>query len=260
MVIDAAVLHELRRDPVTGSLSESLDFYHDNPEHDAAMDALYGRFIRPGDLVFDIGSHVGDRIGSFRRLGARVVAVEPQPVCLRVLRQLYAGDRNVALVQAACAARPGYTTMYVNSANSTVSTVSAEFVEAARSAAGWEGQVWDARMRVPCVTLDALVAAYGRPRFANIDVEGYEDAVLAGLTTPLTALSFEFTTIRRDVALRCLDRVVALGADGFDVALGESMDLTFTDWIPARDMRRHLLGLPHEANAGDVYCRFGGAA
>ena len=44
-----------------------------------AMDALYGRFVKRGDLVFDIGAHVGDRVAAFRRLGAKVVAVEPQP-------------------------------------------------------------------------------------------------------------------------------------------------------------------------------------
>ena len=49
------------------------------------MDALYRRFVGPGDLAFDIGSHVGDRIGAFRRLGARVIALEPQPDCVRVL-------------------------------------------------------------------------------------------------------------------------------------------------------------------------------
>ena len=49
----------------------------------AAMDRLYGQFVRPGDLVFDIGAHVGDRVASFRRLGARVVAVEPQPALAR---------------------------------------------------------------------------------------------------------------------------------------------------------------------------------
>jgi len=42
------------------------------------MDRLYRRFVQPGDLVFDVGAHVGDRIASFRRLGARVVAIEPQ--------------------------------------------------------------------------------------------------------------------------------------------------------------------------------------
>ena len=49
------------------------------------MDRLYGQFVRPGDLVFDVGAHVGDRIAAFRRLGARVVAVEPQPALVRTL-------------------------------------------------------------------------------------------------------------------------------------------------------------------------------
>ena len=38
------------------------------------MDRLYAGFVRRGDLVFDIGAHVGDRVASFRRLGARIVA------------------------------------------------------------------------------------------------------------------------------------------------------------------------------------------
>jgi hypothetical protein len=42
------------------------------------MDRLYSDFVRQGDLVFDIGSHVGDRIGSFRRLGCRVVVLYPE--------------------------------------------------------------------------------------------------------------------------------------------------------------------------------------
>ena len=61
------------------ALSRSLRIYHGDKERHAAMDRLYGAFLSPGDLAFDIGAHVGDRISSFRRLGARVVALEPQP-------------------------------------------------------------------------------------------------------------------------------------------------------------------------------------
>ena len=50
-----------------------------------------------GDLVFDIGAHVGDRIAAFRRLGARVVAVEPQPALVKTLKLLYGRDRAVAI-------------------------------------------------------------------------------------------------------------------------------------------------------------------
>ncbi|TCC00295.1 FkbM family methyltransferase [Micromonospora zingiberis] len=254
MGTQSAVVEALKADPATASLRRSLEVYYGDPERDAAMDAFYARFVRPGDLVFDIGSHVGDHIGSFRRLGARVVAVEPQPSCLRVLRALYADDDQVTLVEAACGAQPGRVSFLVNSANPTVSTASPDFVAAAAGAGGWEGQVWDGQIEVPVTTVDTLIAEHGTPTFAKIDVEGFEDAVLAGLTRPLPALSFEFTTIGRSVALRCLDRLAALGFGGFDVALGDEKTLTLGGWVSAAEMAMHLLTLPHEANSGDVYC------
>lgn len=69
----------LKAEPKLAPLRRSLDVYYGDSVRDAAMDKLYRCFIRPGGLTMDIGSHVGDRIASFRRLGARVVALEPQP-------------------------------------------------------------------------------------------------------------------------------------------------------------------------------------
>ncbi len=250
----ASILSTIRTDPAFASLRRSLDVYYGDAARDTAMDALYARFVRPGTLAFDIGSHVGDRIGSFRRLGVRVVALEPQPLCAQTIRALYADDPDVTLVEAACGDRPGSLTLRINSANPTVSTASAEFIGAADGAGGWEGQVWDAEVEVPCTTLDALIAEYGAPAFAKIDVEGFEDAVLASLSQALPALSFEFTTIQRDVALRCLDLLAALGPYGFDIALGESQRLTFDRWVSKADMAAHISALPHAANSGDVYC------
>jgi FkbM family methyltransferase len=244
----------LRADAAFAPIWRSLDVYYGDAARDAAMDALYARFVRAGDLAFDIGAHVGDRVGSFRRLGARVVALEPQPVCAQAIRRIYEGDEGVVLVEAACGERPGTITLRINSANPTVSTASAEFVSAADGAGGWEGQVWDREIAVPCTTLDALIAEFGVPAFATIDVEGFEASVLAGLSRPLPALSFEFTTIQREVGLACLDRLASLGAYGFDVALGESQALIFGRWVSGPEMAAHIAELPHEANSGDVYC------
>ncbi len=217
------------------------------------MDALYRRFVGPGGLAFDIGAHVGDRISSFRRLGARVVALEPQPGPARALRLIHGRDPHVALLGAAVGDAGGEVRLHLNTANPTVSTLSESFVQAAAGADGWEGQVWDRVIVVPCLTLDDLIACHGRPDFIKIDVEGFEDRVLRGLNVPVVALSFEFTTIARDVSERCLDRLSALGDYRYNLALGETQELVLETFVDAAAMRQYLRELPHAANSGDVY-------
>lgn len=231
----------------------SLRVYHGAEAPRAAMDALYARFIKPSDLAFDIGAHVGDRVSSFRRLGARVVALEPQPLLQRALHLIHGRDPAVILVPVAVAAERGLSTLHVNTRNPTVSTLSSAFLVEADGAEGWQGQSWDTTLTVPVVTLDRLIATFGPPAFIKIDIEGYEDEALRGLTQPVPALSFEFTTIARDVAQRCLEMLMSLGDYRFDVALGESQTLTFGRWITAAEMSKYLELLPHAANSGDVY-------
>jgi FkbM family methyltransferase len=238
----------------------SLRIYYGDRDRDAAMDRLYAQFIRAGDLVFDIGAHVGDRVAAFRRLGARVVAVEPQPALAATLRWLYGCDPRVVIEATAVGPRCGAITLSLNLDNPTVSTASEAFIAAARQAHGWERETWSARIRTPMTTLDALIARHGLPQFAKIDVEGYEAEVLAGLGQTLPGLSFEFTTIQRPVAEAAIARCAALGLSRFNAALGETHILAFARWRSAEEIARWLRDLPHAANSGDIYAMPASAA
>src|SRR5262245_12044409 len=57
--------------------------------HRRKMRHFYSQFIAPGNLCYDVGANVGDRTDIFRKLGARVIAIEPQTACLEVLRQRF---------------------------------------------------------------------------------------------------------------------------------------------------------------------------
>jgi FkbM family methyltransferase len=244
------MLHDLRT--AIGVL-RSLGIYHGHPARARAMDKLYAEFIAPGDLVFDIGAHVGDRVAAFRRLGARVVAVEPQPALHRVLRVLFGRDDGVSLVRSAIGRASGTAGMRINPDNPTISTLSQDFIAASRGAVGWQEETWPTSLEVPVTTLDALIEAHGKPAFIKLDIEGFEAEALSRLSQAVPALSFEFTTIQRPVALACLQRCAALGYTQFNVALGESQALG--EWRTASATAGWLVGVPHAVNSGDIYAR-----
>lgn len=235
------------------SVIRSLRIYYGDRSHAPAMDRLYGQFVQRGDLVFDVGAHVGDRIASFRRLGARVIAVEPQPAFARLLGLIYGRSRGVVIESVAVGREIGSTRIMINPDNPTVSTASQDFVSAARDALGWETQRWTRSLVVPVTTLDTLIARHGVPSFIKIDVEGFEAEALQGLSQPVKALSFEFTTIQRAIALACIDRCVLLGLSRFNAALGESQTFAHDGWVDRITIRGWLTALPHEANSGDIY-------
>jgi FkbM family methyltransferase len=184
------------------------------------------------------------------------VAVEPVPHCARLLRLLYGRRRGVEVLEAAVGSQEGRAEMLVYDREPTVSTVSPSWAARMRQERpGFSGVRWNRSVVVPVTTLDALIARYGVPAFCKIDVEGYDLEVLSGLSCPLPALSFECVPPAADLAIACMDRLLALGPYEFNFSYGESMRLHAPSWVGQDDLIPLLCSLPANGPCGDVYAR-----
>ncbi len=219
---------------------------------EAEMLRFYSRFIREGDVCFDVGANAGNRTEIFLRLGARVIAVDPQPSCVHMLRKRFAGNPRVTVVPVALGAAEGEAQLLVSNA-STISTLSGEFVEAVRKSGRFSAYRWDRKVTVPVTTLDRLIEKYGIPAFCKIDVEGYESQVLSGLARPIPAVSFEFVPEFIENALASIRRLEQAGVSRFNYSLGESMGLALSEWVSAEEMHGILCAMTEPEAWGDVY-------
>jgi FkbM family methyltransferase len=211
--------------------------------------------IAKGDLVFDIGANVGDHTSLYLELGARVVSVEPQEECVRVLEKRFGTHPGVTIVPMAVAAIPGEQELLLSDVRSPISSMSRPWIEAVKSSGRFLHYDWSRSVTVPVTTLDHLISLYGEPDFCKIDVEGFEQQVLQGLSRPLASLSFEFHAEFLAEAMTCLELLRRLGAYSFNVTLQNRMVLVFPRWMHENEVRSQLSMLPYATLQGDVYAR-----
>jgi len=192
------------------------------------MLAFYSQFIKKGDLCFDVGANMGNRTEIFLELGARVVCIEPQKVCLQRLYKLFGNNKDVIIVDKAVGDREGYAELAICEEAPTLATLSDKWKKEGRFSKDFK---WEKTQRVPVTTLDTLVLLYGLPIFCKIDVEGFEESVLKGLTKPLPFISFEFTREFFDDAKKCVNHLLSIGRVEFNCSIGESMKWLFPTWV-----------------------------
>ena len=234
-------------------LARSLIIYG-APWRQPRLRRFYRPFVTPGDVVFDIGAHLGDRSLAFAALGARVVAVEPQPDLQTMLRWRLRRYPDAKVITDAIGAAPGSAKLALSDRNPTLATLDKHWREHIGQAnAAFADVHWEREIPVNVVTLEALIKRYGRPVFCKIDVEGAEGAVLAGLHQPLPALSFEYVSGSQARALDCIDQLMALGSYRFNVTIGERRAFVAAQAQSVSWVRAWLKDNAQAAGSGDVY-------
>lgn len=146
------------------------------------MRAFYAQFFGKRDLVFDIGANVGEYSDIFSELGARVVAVEPNPSCCEFLYQL-ARLRDVRVEGCAVGEKVGNATLR-RCSESYFSTLNEKWLEQTKDSPVYRSVKWLDPIDVPVTTVDSLIRRHGKPTFIKIDVEGFEANVIRGMSHP----------------------------------------------------------------------------
>lgn len=232
-------------------LGRSLRIYYGDAGMTDGLRRLYGGFVRRGDLAFDIGAHVGNRSRILAGLGARVVAVEPQGLFHGFL-SLTRPRRRVTVVRAAVGPQEGTLTLHVSRRHPTVTTGAADWIGEVGRDETFSMVRWDHRETVPQTTLDALIDRFGLPAFCKIDVEGMEDAVLAGLSRPIPRIAFEYLPPALPRALACVQRLESLAPYRFNAVVGESDRFAWAEWLPAAAVPDALAETARQG-FGDLY-------
>jgi FkbM family methyltransferase len=218
------------------------------------MRDLYAPYIRRGDLVFDVGAHMGTYAEVFVELGATVVAIEPNPACCEKLKRM-ARSRDIRVEVCAAGDAPGRMDLHICQENPTISTVAEEWYAAAQQSPLHRSNSWLGTVEVSVVTLDQLAARHGTPVMVKIDAEGFDDRVLQGMSFSPRALSFEFNLEIPDVARRCLSAPVFDNLYEFNYVRGMEMQLACDHWMGMAELQQNLQTLEGGDLYGDVLAR-----
>jgi FkbM family methyltransferase len=223
--------------------------------HISAQEQLYRNFVSKGDLVFDVGSNLGNRIEALLNCRAKVIAIEPQPECANHLRRIYSENPNVVIIQAAAGAKKGTMPLHRSTSSDPTASMSKGFMEkTAKTGRFGKSKQWTQVIDVPVIKLDAVIEEHGLPSFIKIDVEGFEIEVLSGLSKAVKAISFEWTPETREQTSLCLERCENLGMRHFHISFNESMRFAHSKSLSRNDMETLIQLLAEETILfGDIY-------
>ena len=147
---------------------------------------LFAKLMKQGDIVFDVGGHIGYMAMYFSKLvsgNGRVVVFEPGENNLPYLRSNVSGLLNVAIKEVGVSDTDGEVSFFLEDLTGQNNSMLSNYEQLDRNIRSSGMAVSMRETRVKCIRLDNYVGEFGgsNPNFIKIDVEGVELLVLLGM-------------------------------------------------------------------------------
>ncbi len=203
------------------------------------------KIVPPDSVIFDIGANLGSKTYIFLKLRAKkVIVVEPDFDCCRILNYRFGKNRRVKIVNKAVDCQKGVKTFYVLDSASGYNTLSKKWVQtlADQDKSRFKDTMTVKSYReITTTTLDELICEWGEPKIIKIDIEGSELQAINGLSHQVNVVWFEANLPEfKEETIDCIRSLFRISPDfKFNYTIN-AYRWEFNRWVDASSMIQEI--------------------
>lgn len=192
-------------------------------------------------LLLDIGANVGAYAEARWGTGefAKIICIDANDVAFDRLQKRFENNPNVFTINAAVGAEDDATLTFYQTQATVLSTANPNWLNTPgfRFHGNQAAQVLS-KTEIQQVTIDKLIRLYGMPDLIKIDVEGYEETAVKGLTQKTPELCFEWAEEMEQECIRTVHYLKGLGYTEFAIQHEDGYVYTPIDYRPITEFNR----------------------
>lgn len=209
------------------------------------------KLIGSNQLVFDVGANIGAKTEIFSMQNNRVISIEPQSNLCKNLKIKFSSNSNIIIENSGISDQEGELILNISSKYNGFSSFDDQWQKNTKY------DSFDTTEKVKVTTLDNLIKKYGLPYYCKIDVEGFEEKVLTGLSQKIPLISFEFHSSNFSSIEKCMELLQKLGYEEFNYDVSEKAKFKNRKWMKQNEFIEIIKNDTniHKDLWGDIYCR-----